>query len=64
MSITCRFSGLNPPGHFYETPNMILNGVLAKLLQGQPSLKYLMLHNIDTLGANLDPGILGPAYSI
>ncbi len=49
----------NPPGHFYEIPNMIQNGVLAGLLKEQPNLKYLMVHNIDTLGANLDPGILG-----
>ena len=49
----------NPPGHFYEVPNMIQNGVLAELVSRQPSLKYLMVHNIDTLGANLDPGILG-----
>ena len=49
----------NPPGHFYEIPNMIQNGVLAGLLKEQPGLKYLMVHNIDTLGANLDPGILG-----
>ncbi|MDX9752545.1 MAG: UTP--glucose-1-phosphate uridylyltransferase [bacterium] len=49
----------NPPGHFYEIPNMIQNGVLARMLQKQPSLKYLMVHNIDTLGANLDPAILG-----
>lgn len=49
----------NPPGHFYEIPNMIQNGVLADILRKQPSVKYLMAHNIDTLGANLDPGILG-----
>ncbi len=49
----------NPPGHFYEIPNLIQNGVLAEALKQQPSLKYLMVHNIDTLGANVDPGILG-----
>jgi hypothetical protein len=29
------------------------------LLERQPNLKYLLLHNIDTLGADLDPAILG-----
>jgi UDP-N-acetylglucosamine pyrophosphorylase len=38
---------------------MLRNGVLHKLLQEQPKLKYLLLHNIDTLGADLDPGLLG-----
>ena len=28
-------------------------------LRNAPQLRYLMLHNIDTLGANLDPAILG-----
>ena len=49
----------NPPGHFYEIPNMIQNGVLAEIIKKQPSIKYLMVHNIDTLGANVDAGILG-----
>lgn len=50
---------MHPVGHWYEFPNMLLNGTLAKLLKRQPQLKYLMLHNVDTLGANLDPGIAG-----
>jgi len=50
---------LHPVGHFYELPNMLRNGVLAKLLREQPQLRTLFLHNIDTLGANLDPLILG-----
>ena len=25
----------------------------------RPQLQYLLLHNIDTLGANVDPGLLG-----
>jgi UDP-N-acetylglucosamine pyrophosphorylase len=29
------------------------------LLQERPNLKYLLLHNIDTVGADLDPGLLG-----
>ena len=50
---------LHPVGHFYEFPNLFRNGVLATLLRERPQLKYLLLHNIDTLGANLDPALLG-----
>ena len=50
---------IHPVGHWYEIPNMILNGVLNRVLQDQPKLKHLMLHNIDTLGANVDPTFLG-----
>ncbi len=48
-----------PPGHWYELPNLLQNGILAKELRSRPQLKYLMLHNIDTLGANLDARALG-----
>jgi hypothetical protein len=51
----------NPPGHFYEVPNLLRNGVLARLLELAPNLRWLLVHNIDTLGACLDPGILGLA---
>jgi galactokinase/mevalonate kinase-like predicted kinase len=51
----------NPPGHFYEVPNLLRNGVLARLLDDSPDLRWLMVHNIDTLGADLDPGALGLA---
>lgn len=51
----------NPPGHFYEVPNMLRNGVLAQLLERQPNLRWLLVHNIDTLGADLDPAALGLA---
>ena len=51
----------NPPGHFYEVPTMLRNGVLARLLDEYPKLNWLMVHNIDTLGANVDPGVLGLA---
>ncbi len=51
----------NPPGHFYEVPTLLRNGVLARLLDDHPNLNWLMVHNIDTLGANLDPGVLGLA---
>jgi len=50
---------LHPVGHFYEIPNLFRNGVLARLLRERPGLKTLLLHNIDTLGADLDPAILG-----
>ena len=50
---------LHPVGHWYEVPNLLRNGVLAQLLAQRPQLKYLLLHNIDTLGANADPGFLG-----
>ncbi len=50
---------LHPVGHWYEIPNMLCNGVLHQLLQQRPQLQYLMLHNVDTLGANVDEGLLG-----
>ena len=50
---------LHPVGHWYEVANLLRNGVLADLLKRRPTLKHLMLHNIDTAGANLDPGMLG-----
>jgi hypothetical protein len=50
---------LHPVGHWYEIPNMLLNGTLAALLEQQPSLQHLLLHNIDTLGADVDPALFG-----
>ena len=50
---------LHPVGHWYEIPNLLRNGVLAQLLAEQPQLKHLMLHNIDTLGADADPALFG-----
>jgi hypothetical protein len=50
---------LHPVGHWYEVPNLFRNGVLARLLAERPQLKYLLLHNIDTLGASVDPALLG-----
>ncbi|MCL4294822.1 MAG: UTP--glucose-1-phosphate uridylyltransferase [Anaerolineae bacterium] len=50
---------LHPVGHWYEISNLFRNGVLARLLAERPHLKYLMLHNIDTLGADVDPALLG-----
>jgi len=39
-------------------PNLLRNGVLRRLLAGQPALQALMLHNIDTTGADVDPSLL------
>jgi len=50
---------LHPVGHWYEVPNLLRNGVLTRLLAERPKLKYLMVHNIDTLGADVDPAMLG-----
>jgi UTP--glucose-1-phosphate uridylyltransferase len=50
---------LHPVGHWYEVPNMIRNGTLVRLLEERPRLKYLMAHNIDTTGADVDPALLG-----
>lgn len=50
---------LHPVGHWFEIPNLLRNGTLAGLLRDRPGLKHLMLHNVDTLGAYADPGLLG-----
>ncbi len=50
---------LHPVGHWFEIPNLLRNGTLARLLEERPQLKHLMLHNVDTVGANVDPAMLG-----
>jgi hypothetical protein len=50
---------LHPVGHWFEIPNMLKNGTLARLLARQPQLRTLLAHNIDTLGAVADPTLLG-----
>src|SRR5690348_6080284 len=50
---------LHPVGHWFEVPNLLRNGVLADLLVQQPQLRHLMLHNIDTVGADVDSAVLG-----
>jgi len=50
---------LHPAGHWYEVSNLFRNGVLEQLLAARPNLRFLMVHNVDTVGADLDPGILG-----
>lgn len=49
----------NPPGHFFEIPNMLRNGTLAALLRDNPNLLHLMVHNADTLGVFLSPIMIG-----
>jgi hypothetical protein len=50
---------LHPVGHWYEVPNLLRNGTLARLLEDNPRLNYLLVHNIDTVGADADPAVLG-----
>ena len=50
---------IHPVGHWYEMPNLLRNGVLARLLAERPQLRVLMMHNIDTVGADVDPALLG-----
>jgi len=50
---------LHPVGHFSEIPNLLRNGVLARLIEERPRLQYLLLHNIDTVGCDVDPALLG-----
>ena len=50
---------LHPVGHWFEVPNLLRNGTLRDLLAQRPALKYLLLHNIDTLGADVNPLLLG-----
>jgi hypothetical protein len=50
---------LHPVGHWYEIPNLLRNGTLASLLAERPQLQTLVLHNIDTVGMNVDPALLG-----
>jgi hypothetical protein len=50
---------LHPVGHWYEVPNLLRNGLLGRLLRERPSLRYLLVHNVDTVGVDLDAGLLG-----
>ena len=50
---------LHPTGHWYEISNMLRNDVLRRLIERRPPLKYLLVHNIDTVGVNLNPYLLG-----
>lgn len=50
---------LHPVGHGFEVTNLLRNGVLRDLLAERPGLQYLLVHNVDTLGADPDAGLLG-----
>ena len=50
---------VHPVGHWYEIANLLRNGVLLGLLAQRPRLRHLMVHNIDTLGADVSPALLG-----
>ncbi|MBX3001754.1 MAG: UTP--glucose-1-phosphate uridylyltransferase [Caldilineaceae bacterium] len=50
---------IHPVGHWYELPNLLRNGVLGRLLAERPQLQFLMMHNIDTVGADVEPALLG-----
>ncbi len=50
---------LHPVGHWYEVPNLLRNGVLARLIEERPKLRHLLVHNIDTAGVDVDAGLLG-----
>ncbi|NJN25823.1 MAG: UTP--glucose-1-phosphate uridylyltransferase [Cyclobacteriaceae bacterium] len=50
---------VHPVGHWYEVPNLLINGTLERLIEERPQVKHLMVHNIDTLGANADPALFG-----
>jgi hypothetical protein len=50
---------IHPVGHWFEIPNMLLNGTLKNLLNEKPNTRHLLIHNIDTLGTNADPLLFG-----
>jgi hypothetical protein len=50
---------LHPVGHWYEVPNLLRNGTLARLIGENPRLNYLLVHNVDTVGADADAALLG-----
>jgi hypothetical protein len=50
---------LHPVGHWYEIANLLRNGTLARLMDANPRMNYLLVHNIDTAGAAIDPALLG-----
>lgn len=50
---------MHPVGHWYEVANLLRNGTLQRLIEMRPQLNYLMVHNIDTVAADVDPMVLG-----
>ncbi|MFM7592836.1 MAG: UTP--glucose-1-phosphate uridylyltransferase [Isosphaeraceae bacterium] len=54
----------HPPGHFYEIPNLLTNGTLGRVLRQFPSIRWLMIHNVDTLGATVSPEMILKAENL
>lgn len=50
---------VHPLGHGHELASLVLNGTLRRLLNARPQTSTLLLHNVDTLGVDLDEGLLG-----
>lgn len=50
---------VHPVGHWFEVPNLLRNGTLLRLIADNPRLRHLLVHNVDTVGTNADPGLLG-----
>ncbi|MGL4551165.1 MAG: UTP--glucose-1-phosphate uridylyltransferase [Gemmataceae bacterium] len=50
---------IHPLGHWNEVPNMLRNGTLARLLAARPGLRHLLVQNVDAVGTDVDPGLLG-----
>lgn len=50
---------VHPLGHGHELASLALNGTLRRLLDEHPQTSTLLLHNVDTLGVDLDAGLLG-----
>jgi hypothetical protein len=50
---------LHPVGHWFEIPNLMRNGLLLRLVRARPQLQVLLMHNIDTVGADVNPTLLG-----
>lgn len=50
---------VHPLGHGFEVPNLVRNGTLAALLDENPDLTTLLVHNVDAVGAWPDPAMLG-----
>ena len=53
---TSRRSACTPVGHFYEVPNLLLNGTLRDLLAERPRLDVILLHNVDNPRRRPRPG--------
>ena len=59
LLITHGFIVLIPDARAHGTSGGPLNGTLLEILAARPGLRYLLVHNVDTLGADVDPALLG-----